>query len=330
MNKMEVSIGVITFIVIAVIILLFVFGNTTARVVAGVATLVVGAVGVIAMQRRPMYGGVEAPRGKKVVAAKSASKSASKPASKPTADTKGDTIYKKINLDKFDDNAVITLDADDEDYETIRNWFPDDIKDKKKLQIVKESIYSLSRKDASEKTSQSIKSILKDKDISQLTITDACANVGGNTLNFAKHFKAVNAMEIDENAFKALNNNINVAGLKNVNAYHGDYTIKMNELKQDVVFMDPPWGGVGYWREKSLMLKLGDKPIYDVINDMKNKPDLIVIKAPKNFAFSEFKQKVDSDHVWMKNYFNHRMVYVRFGTGPRPAPDAVDASANAE
>jgi 16S rRNA G966 N2-methylase RsmD len=229
-----------------------------------------------------------------------------------------DTVYKKIDLDKFADNTVITLDSNDADYDTIREWFPDDIKDKNKLQIVKESIFSLSRKRDSEKTSESIKSILKDKDISTLTITDATANVGGNVLNFSKHFKSVNAVEIDKNAFSALSNNIKVAGLSNVKASNDDYDKIKNDLKQDVIFFDPPWGGIGYWRENNLMLKLGDKPIYDVIKEIKNKPDLIIIKAPKNFGFAEFKQKIDSEHVWFKKISNHMMVYVRYGTGPRP------------
>jgi len=265
---------------------------------------------------------------------KSEDASASKPAraSKPRSakagkkPTEDESTYKKINLDKFEDGKVIALDGADEDIATIRDWFPDYIKDKSKLQISKESIFSLSRKDASEKLSQSIKIILPDEDVSKLTITDATANVGGNTLNFATHFKDVNAVEIEPVAYSALENNVKVAGLKNVKTVNDDYLKVMNDLSQDVIFFDPPWGGPDYWKEKALTLKLGDKPLYEVINELKSEPKLVVVKAPKNFAFAEFKQHVNSDHVWSRRYYNHQMVFVKFGSGPRPVKPAEQVS----
>lgn len=242
------------------------------------------------------------------------SEKSSKRSTKPTEDV---NVYKKINLDKFEDHKVIQMDGTDEDIATVRDWFPDFIKDKTKLQITKESIFSLSRKDASEKTTQDIKAVLGD-DLSKLTITDATANVGGNTLNFATHFKNVNAVEIDPVNHSALANNVKVAGLSNVNVVNDDYLKVMNTLKQDVIFFDPPWGGPGYWKEGPITLKLSGKPLYEVINEIKEKPKLIVIKAPKNFAFAEFKEHVDSDHVYSRGFYNHKKVFVRYGTGPRP------------
>jgi len=227
-----------------------------------------------------------------------------KPVAKPPK------LYKGVNLNNFADNTVITLDGDSKDYQILRSWFPDDIKNKEKLQITKESIYSLSIKDAAEKLTQSIKKVLGN--LKDLIITDATANVGGNTLNFATHFAEVNAVEIDDHAFQALENNIKVAGYKNVTTIHADYLKVMNEIVQDVIFFDPPWGGVGYWEEKQIMLKLDDKPIYQIINDLIIKPKLVVIKAPKNFALAEFKQKVESKHVWSRPYFKHQIILVSF------------------
>ena len=218
--------------------------------------------------------------------------------------------YKGIKLDKFN-NDIVTLNSSDKDHETLRGWFPDEIKDKQKLQVVKSSIYSLSHKDASEYLSQSIKVALNE-DTHTLTITDATANVGGNTLNFAKHFKEVTAVEIDENAYQALENNIEVAGHKNVDVICGNYLDMMNNLSQDVIFFDPPWGGPDYWRSKALMLKLGGKPIWKIINDITVKPKLIVIKAPKNFAYAEFKCKVNSTHVLSNYCSNHQMIFIHF------------------
>ena len=109
----------------------------------------------------------------------------------------------------------------------------------------------------------------------------------------------------------ALENNIEVAGHKNVDSICGNYLDMMNNLSQDVIFFDPPWGGPDYWRSNALMLELGGKPIWK-INDITVKPQLIVIKAPKNFAYKEFKRKVDSTLVSSNYYSNHQMIFVHF------------------
>jgi 16S rRNA G966 N2-methylase RsmD len=326
----------ITIVLYVIVVLLLLSLSTCISPVGKIALFVVATTGVVGEQilMEPKKGAAVYVGGATARAAKPKSvaklKSAAKPKSvaKPKSAAKDDkptenvNVYKKINLDKFDDDKIINLDGVDEDIKTIRDWFPDFIEDKNKLQITKESIFSLSRKDAAEKTTQDIKHVFGDEDISNLTITDATANVGGNTLNFAKNFKNVNAVEINPVNHEALDNNVKVSGFKNVNVINDDYVKVMNDIKQDVIFFDPPWGGPGYWKEKAITLELSGKPLYDVINDIKEKPKLIIIKAPKNFAIMEFKKNVDSDHVYDRSFFNHKKVFVRYGTGERPVKPA--------
>ena len=47
----------------------------------------------------------------------------------------------------------------------------------------------------------------------QCVITDGTACVGGNSVSFAKGFRAVNAVEIDETRFVMLSRNVGVLGL---------------------------------------------------------------------------------------------------------------------
>jgi len=117
-----------------------------------------------------------------------------------------------------------------------------------------------------------------------LTITDGTANVGGNVISFANMFEKVNAVEIDRTNFKALENNILAYELQNVDVFHGDYTKMLLSLKQDVVFLDPQWGGVGYKQHKQLDLSLGGKDgSYWCRLLLKGKlTKLIVLKVPKN------------------------------------------------
>lgn len=201
----------------------------------------------------------------------------------------GGKVHKGINLDDYEDNVLISLKNNPNDL-IIKSWFPQ-IKNKKKIQIVKESIFSISNYKDADKLTSSI--INKMKPYKPTTITDATANVGGNTISFAKRFNKVNSVEINTQTAKALQNNINVYGLSNVSVYNKSYLSVINELKQDVLFMDPPWGGVDYKSKDKIMLYLDEVPIHDVINRLINKPILIVLKIPNNFDIELFKKNIN-------------------------------------
>ena len=172
--------------------------------------------------------------------------------------------------------------------------------DKNKLQISEIGKYSIS----TPKHAQIINAIIgkyyanKTKSI---IITDATANVGGNTIAFGKSFKQVNAVEIVPEHCKMLENNVKVYKLKNVKVHCGNYLNIMNKLKQHVVFIDPPWGGRDYKKHKSLKLYLytdDNKKVIleDVINKIKD-VELVVLKVPYNFDFIHFYQKIKYKHV---------------------------------
>ena len=71
-------------------------------------------------------------------------------------------------------------------------------------------------------TAQIISNIIKLKYPNTKIIADMTANVGGNTLNFAKHFDKVYSIEINKNTFDMLNNNIKVYGYKNIKTFNDD------------------------------------------------------------------------------------------------------------
>ena len=75
------------------------------------------------------------------------------------------------------------------------------------------------------------------------TITDGTACVGGNSMSFCRYFKHVNAVERDAGRSAMLRNNLNVIGLKNFTIYTSDFVSTIPQYKQDLVFLDPPWGG---------------------------------------------------------------------------------------
>tara|TARA_B110000858_G_C17770451_1_gene459332 strand:+ start:387 stop:1136 length:750 start_codon:yes stop_codon:yes gene_type:complete len=165
----------------------------------------------------------------------------------------------------------------------IKDFFPTTNIKTNKLQISNIGRYSVSHPKDALTTANIIASYFKTKNI---TITDATANNGGNTIAFAKTFLKVQSVEIDKTEYDILVNNLKVYGITNVDTLNEDYTKIMLTLKQDVVFMDPPWGGPSYKKKKLLKLKLGHHFIETLINKLKDKSKLIVLKVPFNYDFS--------------------------------------------
>ena len=178
-----------------------------------------------------------------------------------------------------------------------------------KLLLTNEAIFSISKPNDSEIISENIKSVLGD----DIVITDATANVGGNSINFCDKFKHVNSVEIDKTNFYALGVNIGVYNIKNIKLYCENYLNIFNKIKQDVVFIDPPWGGRNYKDFKVLDLFLNDKlnnKIYIAnivlkILDLKI-AKMIVIKVPFNFSFNKFSTILKAYKIFkypINNYF---------------------------
>lgn len=120
-----------------------------------------------------------------------------------------------------------------------------------------------------------------DRPAAQTTLTDGTAHVGGNTLCFSKMFGSVTAVEIDPLYFQCLEHNVRLYNRKNVRCIQGDYTRVMTSLKQDIVFLDPPWGGIGYRMHTRISLYLSNLSVSSLIVSLVNqKVWMIVIKAP--------------------------------------------------
>lgn len=73
------------------------------------------------------------------------------------------------------------------------------------------------------------------------TVTEGTACVGGNVLSFCQKFHHCNALELDDERFDMLAENVKLCDLQDkVTLVHGDFISKMPGLKQDIVFLDPP------------------------------------------------------------------------------------------
>ena len=115
-------------------------------------------------------------------------------------------------------------------------------------------------------------------------ITDATGCIGGNSIFFAKDFKSVNSVEKDQDVFNVLKKNTNFSNCKH---YNCSYLHIMHTLRQDLVFLDPPWGGTDYKKTDSIDLFLDDLNVIDIINSLYHNARYIAMKIPNNYNLNE-------------------------------------------
>jgi hypothetical protein len=126
--------------------------------------------------------------------------------------------------------------------------------------------------------------------LGQATITDATACAGGDTIAFARHFSRVNAIELSPSRCQMLLNNVDVVrgvlgetGLPGwVYVYQGDCLAIAPRLRQDVLYLDVPWGGKEYKKQSLVRLFLSSQAIYDVVVRFLGLCKFVALKVPPN------------------------------------------------
>ena len=137
------------------------------------------------------------------------------------------------------------------------------------------------------------------KEVKGLTITDATAGVGGDTLCFAQQFKKVNAVELVPLHCAIISHNLSVyKKRRKVDHLCANYVDVVglyrpwpgNPVTQNVIYFDPPWGGPTYKTRRTVLLKLDNVPLFHIIWHILfyNRADYIFVKAPKNVDLHYF------------------------------------------
>ena len=124
------------------------------------------------------------------------------------------------------------------------------------------------------------------------SIIDCTACVGGNTVAFARYFDHVTAIELDEKRCEMLRNNLGVVDeerrrtrrfFAKVNVLRGDCLKLCPTLPtQDILFFDPPWGGVDYKKLDKVPLFLGSVPFDRVCLSLGTRSRYVAMKLPLN------------------------------------------------
>lgn len=182
------------------------------------------------------------------------------------------------------------------DIDLIEKIFPH-ISQNEKLKYDQEGLWSITHPTESNKITNIIKNFLKkkfnDNLKSNIIITDATAGLGGNTISFSNNFYKVNSIEICKKRFEMLKNNMKIYNFENLKLYNDNFINIIDNLKQDVIFIDPPWGGPDYKLKKKVNINIDNIELYKIVNSLFGKCKMVCLKLPKNFNVENFVSNVD-------------------------------------
>jgi len=163
---------------------------------------------------------------------------------------------------------------------------------------------------------------LKKDELSKLSITDATACIGGNTISFGKFFSNVNSIELEDFNYIILDHNVKLSKkIKdlynppvngNIKVYLGSYEDVLPKIKSnDTIFFDPPWtsGSETYDKMNPVIPKLGDKTIFEVIDNVCNIYKHVFVKLPVNLFKSSHIKGIDIKQFEVKKYKKMILIY---------------------
>lgn len=147
------------------------------------------------------------------------------------------------------------------------------------------------------------------------TIVDFFTGVGGNSIQFAMRSKHVIAIDIDPKRIDLAQYNAAIYGVRDqIDFIRGDSFVLAPNLKADVVFMSPPWGGPDYLKERTFDMKTMLRPhdgnfLFSIGRGIASK---VVMFLPRNVDINELAElSLSANPPWSleveKNYLNGKL-----------------------
>lgn len=182
--------------------------------------------------------------------------------------------------------------------------------DRSKLQTTRTGRYSITLPLSANETIQLFGMYLKGtltqsgilesgRTLEDIKIVDATGGNGGDTIAFARNYKHVDCYEMEKRHADMITNNVKVYHLSSKVTVHQQDFNNFVYTDQDIVFVDPPWGGPDYKKQKDIKLTLGSTPVEDLVNKIgtqasaadTNHLKFIVLKLPVNYAVDHLRTK---------------------------------------
>ncbi len=159
----------------------------------------------------------------------------------------------------------------------------------KKLRFSDVSLYSTTPTDQAIYTANLLLTYYTKDELKQKVLTDATACIGGNTWVFADYVKRVQAIEISKLHADMLYSNMQTLKKENVSVTNDNCLNTYLCLDQDIIFFDPPWGGINYKDKDATNIHLADItdvliPLDQIVNGLlAYRCETMVLKLPVNY-----------------------------------------------
>jgi SAM-dependent methyltransferase len=212
-------------------------------------------------------------------------------------------VYQKGDLAFCAELTEVPEEIKDLQIKTLRKLFPTNNEKKlAKMRMTDVALYSITHPIHTQDLLDVIVEFLgEEKKINEMVVTDANASVGGDTYILLKNFKFVNAVELYGLHCDILRHNLKILCPKlfnddHIKIHNANYLEIYSKLEQDIIYLDPPWGGPDYRKYKVLDIYYcrDNKSIEfsDFVNKrLFNKARLIIMKLPENYDFKRFSRK---------------------------------------
>lgn len=168
---------------------------------------------------------------------------------------------------------------------------PDDIL--KNLRFTEVSLYSSTPTDQAKYTAKLLLSYYTTDDLKTKILMDATACIGGNTWVFADYVKHVIANELSTLHANILASNMKAIGKDNIEVSNDNYLNIYLTAKQDIIFFDPPWGGVEYKQASEVEIQLLDangspKKLDEIVLGLlQYRCETLLLKLPVNYPIKK-------------------------------------------
>jgi hypothetical protein len=220
-----------------------------------------------------------------------------------------------IEIEKYSDVLTINeqpkeiIIGKDITIEKIAEIFPKMDESINKLRITDVGLYSITKKNEAFFITNLI---IKYFGETKIIITDSTACCGGNTISFLLHpqVEKVNSIEMNELHFEILKNNVELyKNSSKIELINSNYLDVAQNLEQDVIFYDLPWGGKNYIEKEEIALGLYTNnnffiSLASIVNQMKDKTKLQVLKIPLNFGFTKFLREIEYTKIKIHKIYN--------------------------
>jgi 16S rRNA G966 N2-methylase RsmD len=211
-----------------------------------------------------------------------------------------------VTVGQDGDNEMVTYEKESSQF--IRLWGP--LLANQGIQMDRISMFSVTPYKVADEITHILFDLVKDSPTKQSKIiTDGTACVGGNTISFAKMFTYVNAIEMNENRCSMLFRNVEIArkvldfkSCSSIKIFCDDFLDILSRLKQDIVFLDPPWGGKDYKSKTTVPLYLCAKPIHEIVLYCLKYSQYVALKLPKNAETSYLQSDPRMEIILIKEF----------------------------